>query len=855
MISKKVRIVHKHLPENTDIANVCNDYGQILISGFIMKRNRQTKILFKINLIFIICVVFMLALGTVLLIDVLIKPVEQMESMRILNDISNVKNAMDSKINNLSTLVKVLAISDNSYQFMQDGDKSHLPETDISNLGVSMMLYLSNDAEVMHGWLTQPDGTVSQTVGDGIRERLSRYRTLWIIDDDFGFKGIWTLPEGPMMVASYPVMNQGENQAVLGHIVFGQYLDDKTVGDLSNSMNMDISVTTITPKEYTRLKASNHESFGIVTTEVSDSNIVGSRYVPDTFNETAVRLSVTQRRDIYNVGQSTVFFTVGTVGVIFFVVMLLLWILINKSVIKRISCLHKNVTAITMDKNLSGRVETSGTRDEIYYLSANINNMLDVVEQLSLDKHLVNLDLEKRSMELLKANDALIGEKEKIKHMAYHDSLTNLPNGVYFNDYLNRQIQNANRVGMQLAVLFIDLDGFKMINDTLGHAAGDELLVSVAWRLSAVLRKSDFVARIGGDEFIILINNTENANGIETIANKILKKLAEPFTVSGQECFISASIGVSQYPIDGSSAEELTKNADLAMYKAKDGGKSKFCFCSREMKDQIVENMVLSNQLWRALERNEFELYYQPQVNCYTSRIIGMEALIRWNHVERGMVLPSKFIGLAEQTGAINPIGEWVLKTAAVQCKKWQDAYMPSLRMAVNLSTKQLQNHDIVQHVSDILKETGMDPGTLELEVTESVFVKEVEFVINILNQLKELGVEIAIDDFGTEYASMNYLKHMPVNRIKIAMPFIQGLDVSEKDQAITKAIIILAKNMGMSVIAEGVETRSQHNFLMQKLCDETQGFYFYKPLPAHEIEQILKQQYAQQTILAGLRE
>lgn len=813
-----------------------------------MKKNRPTKILVKINVIFFICFVIMLALGTALLFDVLIRPVEQMENMRMRNDIANLKNAVDTRINNLSTLVKVMAVSDTSHQFFRDGNNSKLPDSDISNMGVSMMLYLSNDAQVVYGRSAQSDGSVSEAIGESIKERLSRYKTMWIIDPDFGFKGIWTLPEGPMLVASYPIINKDESREVLGHIVFGQYLDEKAVRGLSDAMNLNISVSTITAMEYTQLKATNHASFGIEEVVVIDSeSIQASRYVPDTFNENAVRLTITQRRDIYNVGQTTILFTVGTVAVIFFVVMLLLWMLINKMVVKRISCLHKNVSAIIMDKNLAGRVETSGSRDEIYYLSANINNMLDVVEQISFDIHLVNQDLEQRSIELLKTNEALIGEKEKIKHMAYHDSLTNLPNGVYFNDYLNRQIQSADRIGMLLAVLFIDLDGFKMINDTLGHAAGDELLVSVARRLSGVLRKSDFVARIGGDEFVILVSNAESVNGIETIADKVLKKLAEPFMVSGQECFISASIGISQYPIDGSSAEELTKNADLAMYKAKDGGKSKFCFCSCEMKAQIVENMVLSNQLWRALERNEFELYYQPQVNCHTSQIIGMEALIRWNHAERGMVLPSKFIGLAEQTGAINSIGEWVLKTAAAQCKKWQDDYLPELRMAVNLSIKQLQNYDIVQHVKSILEQTGINPGTLELEVTESVFVKEVEFVINILNQLKALGVEIAIDDFGTEYASMNYLKHMPVNRIKIAMPFIQGLDVSEKDQAITKAIIILAKNMGMSVIAEGVETSSQHDFLMKRLCDETQGFYFYKPLPAHEIEQILSQQYTEE--------
>ena len=512
-----------------------------------MRRNRPIKILVKINIVFIICFVIMLALGTALLFDVLLKPVEQMENMSIRGDISNIKNAVDYRINNLSTLVKVMAISDNSYKFVQDGDKSHLPESDINSFGVSMMLYLGNDSNVVYGRFIQPNGSITETVKDSVKDRLSRYRTLWIIDADYGFKGIWTLPEGPMLVASYPIVNRDESNQVLGHIVFGQYLDDKVIQEMSSALNLDIDISTVSAKEYTELKAANHESFGIETVEVIDSNLIqGSRYIPDTLNETAVRLNVIQHRDIYNVGQKTMFLTVATVAVTFTVVMLLLWMLINKTVIKRISCLHKNVTAITMDKDLAGRVEVSGSRDEIYYLSDNINNMLDAVEQLGLDIRIVNQNLEKRSQELLKANEALIGEKEKIKHMAYHDSLTNLPNGVYFNDYLNRQIMSANRIGMLLAVLFIDLDGFKMINDTLGHAAGDELLVSVARRLNTVLRKSDFVARIGGDEFIILINNAENMNGIETIADKILKKLAEPFTVSGQECFVSASIGISK---------------------------------------------------------------------------------------------------------------------------------------------------------------------------------------------------------------------------------------------------------------------------------------------------------------------
>ena len=305
---------------------------------------------------------------------------------------------------------------------------------------------------------------------------------------------------------------------------------------------------------------------------------------------------------------------------------------------------------------------------------------------------------------------------------------------------------------------------------------------------------------------------------------------------------MTASLGIAFCPQDGKTAQELLKNADLALYRAKSEGRNQVCYVTEAMKSQIRENMILSNQLWRALERNEFELYYQPQIVCNTGKIAGMEALIRWNHPERGLVMPSQFISLTEQTGAIIPIGEWVLKTACAQCRQWQDRFGLRLRMGVNVSIKQLQNQDIVSHVAAALQMSGISPDSLELEITESVLLREVTQALSILNQLKELGVLISIDDFGTEYASLNYLKHMPVDKIKIAMPFIQGLDDSEKDQAIAKSLIILAKNMGLGVIAEGVETESQLDFLTKRLCDETQGFYLYRPMPAGSIEKLLEE-------------
>jgi len=811
-------------------------------------KGKHKRILSGFSIIYIICFITMLILGISVLNTVLIKPVEELERMSVQDNLSNIQNALDNKLNYLNTLATDWAVWDDSYKFVQDDNddylESNLPDSNYSNLDLNTMLYTDTSGKVVYGRTMRTGDEKSSEVSKNLLDDLKRLNVTKNTEQNYIVKGIINLPEGPMLVVSHPILKSDGSGPVYGNIVFGRYLDSSIINEISSSLNLNIGEDIVGDDEFGQIKSRFNQSYGILNiTPINSDTIQGSEYYPDLFNDSAVKISVTAPRDVYKVGQTTVLVSIIAVAIIFIVILAILWALTNEYVIKRITKLHKDVRSIAENKNLSSRVEIKGRCDEIYDLSANINNLLNVTEELNNTIQENNKELKNRSVELTKVNSALVNEKNKIRHMAYHDSLTNLPNGVYFNDFLNRQIASSKRNGAPIAVLFIDLDGFKMINDTLGHAAGDELLVSVSRRLISVLRKSDFVARIGGDEFIILINSIKDTNDVEIIADKILKMMAGPFVVSGQECFISASVGISQFPTDGINAEELTKNADLAMYKAKDGGKNKYCFCSQEMKNQIAENMVLSNQLWRALERDEFELYYQPQVNCYTSKIIGMEALIRWHNPERGLVLPGKFISLAEQTGAINAIGEWVLKTACRQCKQWQEKYIPDLRMAVNLSIKQLQNNDIVYQVKDTLGKTGLNPSTLELEVTESVFVKEVEFVINILNKIKDLGVEISIDDFGTEYASMSYLKFMPVNRIKIAMPFVQGLDVSEKDQAITKAIIILAKNMGMSVIAEGVETKTQHEFLMQKLCDETQGFYFYRPLPAHEIEEILKHQ------------
>ncbi len=461
-----------------------------------------------------------------------------------------------------------------------------------------------------------------------------------------------------------------------------------------------------------------------------------------------------------------------------------------------------------------------------------------------------NSERKKIQQQLTEANESLRKEimgrekiQEKIQHLAFHDHLTGLANRLLFTDQLNHGIALSERNEKMLAILFLDLDGFKMINDTMGHTVGDQLLVDVSHRLLHTVRKSDVVARVGGDEFVIMIENIEEPNTIQRVAEKVLNSFREPFNLNNHNFFITTSIGVAVYPEDGENADTLVKNADIAMYKAKEKGRNQCLFCTPLMKTKALETVKLSNQLYGALDRDELELYYQPQVHCTTGRIIGLEALLRWKHPVFGMVSPAKFIPLAEQTGLIVTIGEWVLRTACQQNKAWQNAGLPRVRMAVNLSVRQFQSPDIVGLVDAILQETGLDPNDLELEITESIVMKETAHVIEMLTAFKNKGVAISIDDFGTEYSSLNYLKQLPVDKIKIAMPFVQGINVSEKDEAITKAIIVLGKSLGLRVIAEGVETKNQLSFLTQRMCDEVQGFYHYKPMPAGDVETILKKQ------------
>ncbi|EUB99676.1 diguanylate cyclase/phosphodiesterase with GAF sensor [Rhizobium sp. CF080] len=434
--------------------------------------------------------------------------------------------------------------------------------------------------------------------------------------------------------------------------------------------------------------------------------------------------------------------------------------------------------------------------------------------------------------------------EERIKYLATHDTLTDLPNRAMFNQLLGFSMQEARRYERHCAVLFIDLDRFKIINDTLGHAAGDALLIEVARRLRSGVRKGDVVARLGGDEFVILLNEITEIQHVATIARNLLASVSKTMDLGGHECGVTASIGIAMFPEDGDNEQTLMKNADIAMYLAKQEGKNDIRFFSTEIATQSVDRLMLEAGLRHALDRNQFCLHYQPKLDVVTGRIAGVEALLRWNHPELGMLPPMRFIPLAEETGLIVAIGRWVLKTACAQNMAWQRQGLPPLSMAVNVSPRQFLDENLLRDIDDVLAATGMNPNLLQIEITESMVMLNVDRAIQLLDSIQSRGVRLAIDDFGTGYSSMSLMKQFPIDTIKIDRSFVRDLPHGSEDKAITQAIIAMGKALGLTVVAEGVETKEQSAFLTQNACDEIQGFLFSKPVPSEDIADLLRLQH-----------
>ena len=444
--------------------------------------------------------------------------------------------------------------------------------------------------------------------------------------------------------------------------------------------------------------------------------------------------------------------------------------------------------------------------------------------------------------------DSLRHANDELQHLALHDSLTKLPNRALLEDRIAQAIGHARRSMLGCAILFVDLDRFKTINDSLGHFVGDELLKGVALRLRGLVRAEDTVSRLGGDEFVILLCETADTEEATGVAAKIVAALREPFRVQHQELYVTPSVGVSVYPMHGENAQTLITSADAAMYNVKQAGRNDVRVFASEMSTFFPERLMLENDLRGALEREEFVLFYQPKVDVGSGETVGMEALVRWRHPEKGLVAPDRFIPLAEETGLIVPIGRWVIHEACRQNKAWQDSGMPELRIAVNISGLQFRQKDLLDTIAASLHATGLSPECLEVEITESVVMHNASEAIVTLEKLSRMGVHVSIDDFGTGYSSLSYLKRFPIDTLKIDRSFIRDVSSDMDDAAIVRATIGLAHNLRLRVVAEGVETAEQLHFLRSLGCDEYQGYHKSRPLPAAEFERNLRAEWPQNT-------
>src|SRR5712664_2681485 len=428
--------------------------------------------------------------------------------------------------------------------------------------------------------------------------------------------------------------------------------------------------------------------------------------------------------------------------------------------------------------------------------------------------------------------------QEQLEYQANYDALTGLPNRNLLRDRL-RQSVFAQRFVRSIGVVFLDIDHFKFINDSLGHNSGDKLLQNVAERLTETVRDGDTVARLGGDEFILVLNDQPGQEVIYRAMQRIMNRIAEPIDIDGQELMVTCSAGISLYPQDGPDVETLLKNADAAMYQAKEKGRNNFQFYTAEMNRQVNERLKTETSLRRALERDEFELYYQTRVNIGTGALVGCEALLRWQHPERGLLLPERFIALAEETGLIVPIGEWVLRSACDQARAWQKDGCAPIAVSVNLSMRQFRQEALANAIDDALRRSGLEPRLLEMELTESLIMHDTEVAIRILLRLREIGVDISVDDFGTGHSSLSYLTKLPISALKIDQSFVQDIKGSGRadEGLVAQTIISLARNLKLKVVGEGVETGAQFEFLKKHDCDEAQGFHLAKPMPASEFE------------------
>ena len=780
-----------------------------------------------------------------------------LEQDRADKDLARIDQALDQVKHSLLTFASDWSHWNDLYDYMQGINpqfvSNNLNMAAFVNANINFIGFWDNTDKLLVGTAIDTDQQKLTAYAEGLEKYIYPGSKVFKRKDvSRDLSGYVLTKQGIMLIAVAAITDGDKLLPPLGTAIFGRYLDKALVDSILETTKINVSL--LLPDQINQdsylLKMQNTvvDHNGHYSTPASSQSLLGYSVIMDIFGEPIGMFKMVTPRMIYMSGEEAVRYYLTAfivLGIIFLA--LLMWLL-RVLIIQRLEKLDEQVSVISAAKSIKKRVDASGN-DELTAVSTEINNMLDIIQasQEQLEQRVeertealqkANIQLQEEISERKSVEHELTIHKENLLRLAHYDSLTGLPNRVFFNEILNKAIVQSREKGAQFAILFIDLDRFKDINDALGHTIGDKVLKEISARFTAIMQPGDSLARLGGDEFIVLLNNNVTQEDVARTADIIQAATKKPVQLEGHDFFISASIGISLYPGDGDSMESLQKNADMAMYKSKHAGGGEFNFYSPDMDIAANEYIKMSAALRRAILNKEFELYFQPQLSLKDGKIKRVEALIRWIDPNIGMINPSAFIPLAEETGLIIPIGEWALHEACRLNRKWQDEGYDPIAIAVNISPKQFQHQDVAQIVKDALTAYQIDPKYLEVEITETAVMVNVDDAIAKLKSIRAMGVHISVDDFGTGYTSINYLRQYPVSVLKIDQTFIKGLPDNQNDTAITSAVIALGHNLGLQVVAEGVETAEQLQYLFDHHCDLIQGYFLSRPLPEEKITQ-----------------
>lgn len=815
----------------------------------------------------------------------------RLETQLMLTEIKRANESIQSEISHIETIAADYSGWDEAYQFVQNGNRefieTNLAKPVFSKLRLNLIAYFNNDGKMVFGKAFDYRNNRQLPMPSGLKPHLAPHTPLLTHSGiNSVIKGFLVTPEGILMVTSRPVLTSQYTGPPQGTIVMARYLDMPEVQAIAARTRRSLSIIPLHPPEDFRgISNRPYSTSSDAQIERTSHHITGSGRVYDIYGHEAFSIRVDAPRSLFHQGKEAIgFFLVLFVAVILISAGGISHIFKHlTSTLKRQQEAEKHYRTL-VDKAAEGIVLV--TQAGYFILEANdafaslagmtvqeirgcsLLDFLDI-EQEEVSEEFDRVLLETRELKVRhRSGQTLFTEisgssltfqnqpvlsliihditerkhfEEQLMYQAGHDPLTGLPNRNLLNDRLTQAIALSERSHSSIVIILLDLDHFKIINDTLGHSCGDQLLVTVARRLQDLIRGSDTISRIGGDEFVAVLTTRDHSEDIITIANRFLEAISRPCTLQGQEIRVSASIGIALYPEDGDDCETLFKKADTAMYHIKEHGRNGFQFFADEMNRKIARRIKIESQLRHALERDELSLHYQPQIELATGKIVGMEVLLRWTNEELGSVPPADFIPVAEDTGMIVAIGEWALKTACHQFKIWSTLNFPKLRMAVNLSPRQFGQRNLVEMVQNILNETGVDADCLDLEVTESLMMNNIEDSISKMIALRALGISLSIDDFGTGYSSLSSLQRFPLNILKVDRSFVQEIGNGSK-AVIIRAIVAMAHSLGLSIIAEGVETVDQLNFLRNHHCEEVQGYYFSRPLTADKFAQLISE-------------